>query len=142
MSHSDILTKLLSDADSKAVRKPGEVLDLTDEGRPGTPSYDLTNPNLHYGTESRDASGMRIFERSRHNSPSLFVQHVIGALERVFQAGGLVHPLEQVMAQHPAKRVDLPDPLVEHVDSLIVVLNEKLLEVLGDVPFGTMIRSH
>ena len=34
------------------------------------------------------------------------------------------------------------EELESNVDSLVVVLNEKLLEVLGDVPFGTMIRSH
>jgi hypothetical protein len=54
------LADLLGRPDSKTARKADQVQGPADGGGHSADGYDLTNPNLHYGTQSDQASGITI----------------------------------------------------------------------------------
>src|SRR5882762_5060855 len=67
--HQDSLANLLDRHDLNPVRKIEPVRDLTHGESHSPDSYDLTNPNLHHGSQANGESGIPIQELSGSDPP-------------------------------------------------------------------------
>ena len=97
--------------------------------------------DTHHGLARLTHDGLHVSEVDVHqaghvddlgNAGHCVVQHVVGALEGIFQGGVLVHHLEELLVEHHDQRIHLADQVLNALVGHALLAAAFVVEGLGD----------